>query len=209
MSAGGSTEAHWQRIYDSRAPEELSWFQAEPRSSLRLIETAGLDTQARILDAGGGASRLVDALLERGYENLGVLDVAPTALDLVRERLGERASEVEFILGDVRDFTSPGGWDLWHDRAVFHFLMRRDDRERYGQALRAALAPGGRAIVATFGPEGPPRCSGLDVVRYSPESLREAIGPGFELLASREEQHRTPGGAVQQFIYCLFLRTGT
>ncbi|MFQ5747040.1 MAG: class I SAM-dependent methyltransferase [Gemmatimonadota bacterium] len=200
--------AHWERIWASRAPREMSWHQECPDVSLQLIRRTGLPTSARILDAGGGASRLVDCLLDEGYEHPGVLDIAPTALAAARDRLGPAAARVEWIEGDVMAFETPHPWDVWHDRAVFHFLARATDRAAYRAALHRSLSPAGWVVLATFGPGAPPRCSGLDVVRYDAQGLAREIGAGFELVEARSEDHATPAGATQAFTYCLLRRAG-
>lgn len=193
--------AHWQAVYERCRPEELSWFQAQPALSLALIGESGLPTGAAIIDAGGGASRLVDALVERGYGDVSVLDISSRSLRHARQRLGAAADSVSWLVADVTDFVPSRRYALWHDRAVFHFLTQRDDRRRYVAALRKALVPGGRAIIATFASDGPTRCSGLDVVRYDARSLLAELGPPFRLLASRDERHVTPAGAGQKFSY--------
>ena len=200
-------KGHWEAIYDTRAPEEVSWYQANPELSVRLIEsvTEG-DVSRRILDVGGGASLLTDHLLDLGYGSIGVLDVASAALERVRDRLGARARSVEWFETDVTSFVSPHRWDVWHDRAVFHFLTDREDRQRYVKSLLGALDRSGHAIVATFGPDGPPKCSGLDVARYSPEALAEELGPELTSLETTEELHSTPSGAKQAFVYGVFRR---
>jgi SAM-dependent methyltransferase len=198
-------KAHWEGIYEKKAPDEVSWYQADPEISLRLIDavTDG-DVSRRVLDVGGGASLLTDRLLDLGYGSLGVLDVASSALRRVRERLGNRREGVEWFESDVTNFTSPHPWDVWHDRAVFHFLTDPDDRRMYVESLTAALEPGGHAIIATFSPDGPPKCSGLDVVRYSPEALAEELGGGFRLIESVAEMHTTPSGGRHAFVYGVF-----
>jgi SAM-dependent methyltransferase len=198
-------KAHWEGIYEKKAPDEISWYQADPEISLRLIDavTDG-DVSRRVLDVGGGASLLTDRLLDLGYGSLGVLDVASSALRRVRERLGNRREGVEWFESDVTNFTSPHPWDVWHDRAVFHFLTDPDDRRMYVESLTAALEPGGHAIIATFSPDGPPKCSGLDVVRYSPEALAEELGGGFRLIESVAEMHTTPSGGRHAFVYGVF-----
>lgn len=199
--------AHWERIYETRAQDQVSWYQDRPEVSLRLIESAQVRLDARVVDVGGGASVLVDHLLEAGYGRLGVLDISERALGLARERLGDRAARVEWILTDVtRLDPPPQSWDLWHDRAVFHFLTAAEDRQAYRSVLDRALALNGHVVIATFGPEGPDRCSGLATVSYSPEALAAELGPGFILLESLSEAHRTPSGVVQDFIYCHFVR---
>jgi SAM-dependent methyltransferase len=184
----------------------VSWYQANPEYSLALMDAAGATRDTRIVDVGGGASRLVDCLLDRGFTDLTVLDIAQGALARARERLGDRAGAVQWIEADVKGFEPAEGWDVWHDRAVFHFLVQAEDREAYRRTLMTSLVPGGHAIIATFGSQGPTRCSGLDVVRYSAAGLLAELGPGWKLVTEREELHRTPDGVEQQFVYGLFRR---
>lgn len=195
---------HWEHIYRTRSPAEVSWYQPEPRLSLDLIHLVAPDLRAPIVDVGGGASTLVDGLLTAGYHRITVLDLSPTALSLARQRLGPRADLVTWLAADVRDVSLPAqGYAVWHDRAVFHFLTDRRDRARYVIRARHAVRHGGHVIVASFSPEGPSKCSGLDVARYSPEGMHAEFGVGFRLLESVQEQHHTPSGAVQAFVYCL------
>ncbi len=196
------TAEHWEQVYAKSAPNRVSWFQRSPEHSLSLVAACEPMNTTRILDVGGGTSTLVDELLARGFSGLGLLDISATALRLARQRLGADADRVEWFAADVRQFTSPHPWDIWHDRAVFHFLVDGGDRAAYCQTMRRSLASGGYAIISTFGLDGPSRCSGLDVVRYSPESLLAELGPTFHLVESREEIHRTPSGKEQQFVYC-------
>lgn len=171
--------------------------------SLRLIENAAPERASRIIDVGGGEATLVDDLLDRGYRNLAVLDVSQTALDVAKARLGERAGAVDWLCGDVTTFPfTRHQYDVWHDRAVFHFLTDPKDRAAYVRQVTHAVKPGGHVIVATFGPEGPTKCSGLDVVRYDPDALHDQFGANFRLLRHLTEMHRTPAGATQQFTYC-------
>jgi len=197
-------EKHWERIYRSKAPTEVSWYQPEARLSLDLIRRVIPDVAAPIIDVGGGASTLVDGLLDAGYQAISVLDLAPTSLVLAQQRLGERAKRVIWMAADVLSVSLPeAGYAVWHDRAVFHFLTTPGDRTLYVDQTRRAVRPGGYVIVASFGPEGPTRCIGLDVVRYSPEAMHDEFGAGFRLLDSVREDHRTPSGAIQAFVYCL------
>lgn len=198
---GSWPKQHWEQIYRTRAPEDLSWFQPRPEISLQWIAAAGLAPDAAILDVGGGASRLVDCLLAAGYSRLAVLDISGTALALARRRLGRRAAEVEWFEADVAGFEPSHHFDLWHDRAVFHFLTTASQRAGYVAAMRRALAPQGQAIVATFAPDGPEQCSGLPVARYDAANLLAALGAGFRLLEQRDELHHTPRGAPQHFLY--------
>ena len=171
--------------------------------SLRFIEEAGLDRDAAIIDVGGGASTLVDDLLARGYVNVTVLDISPTAIESAKVRLGERASAVRWLTTDItQSELAAGVYDFWHDRAVFHFLRHEEDRRRYVAAAKQSVRPGGHVLVATFGPEGPARCSGLDVVRYDPDGLHAEFGAAFQRIGSSSEVHATPWGTEQQFVYC-------
>ncbi len=198
---------HWDRIYGKRGSEELSWYQAHPDTSLRLIASTGVGRDARIIDAGGGDSVLVDNLLDRGFRDVTVIDVSTHALQRARQRLGERARHVNWICGDVLEFRPPERFDVWHDRAVFHFLTDAKDRAAYVRAVLEALRPGGHLIVATFSPEAPPKCSGLDVVRYSSESLAQVLGDRLTLVESLQQLHITPGGVKQPFNFSRFLVT--
>lgn len=200
--------AHWEHLYATRSPEAVSWYQAEPARSLELIEASGAGPQSALVDVGAGASRLVDYLLARGWRDVTVMDLSLTALEAAQCRLGERAAAVTWTVADVREYRPERPFDVWHDRAVFHFLTDPADREAYRRSLAAALRPGGHVIMATFGPDGPERCSGLPVVRYDAEALTATLGTGFRLLEERQEQHRTPAGATQAFRYFLLRRAG-
>lgn len=198
-----NTREHWERVYGAKGPTEVSWYAPHLDVSLRIIDEAAPDRDSRIIDVGGGEATLVDDLLERGYRHLSVLDISATALDVAKARLGERAGDVDWMIGDATAF--PFGhhrYDLWHDRAVFHFLTDPEDRVAYVRQVARAVEPGGHVIVATFGPEGPSRCSGLDVVRYAPDALHGQFGAQFRLLHHLTAMHRTPGGTEQQFTYC-------
>jgi SAM-dependent methyltransferase len=199
-------ERHWDALYRRQAPTAVSWYQELPLLSLALIARTGIERTARIVDVGGGASTLVDRLLERGFTNVSVLDVAPTALAAAKARLGKGAHRVEWIVADVTAWRPPQPYDLWHDRAVFHFLVDDRDRRAYAATLCAALAPGGHVIVATFALDGPERCSGLPVMRYGPESLASELGEDFRLIESAPETHVTPAGVEQRFFYARFTR---
>ncbi len=198
------TKEQWDRLYRARSPTEMSWYQPEARLSLALIRRVAPDRTTPVIDVGGGASTLVDGLLDSRYESVTVLDVAPAALALAGRRLGERASRAFWLVADVLDAPlRDAAFGVWHDRAVFHFLTNPIDREHYVAQARRAVRPGGHLIVASFSLEGPEECSGLDVVRYSPASMHEEFGQGFRLLDSVEEDHHTPAGRVQAFVYCL------
>jgi 2-polyprenyl-3-methyl-5-hydroxy-6-metoxy-1,4-benzoquinol methylase len=197
-------KTHWEKIYRSKAPEKVSWYRPHLEKSLSLIERAAGSRRAAIIDVGGGESTLVDDLLARGYENISVLDISETAIDVTKERLKEAAARVHWITGDVTKIAlAPSSYDVWHDRAVFHFLTATDERAAYTKAVAHAVKRGGHVIVGTFGPEGPAKCSGLDVVRYDSTSLHDQFGARFRLVESSKELHHTPAGADQQFLYCL------
>ena len=202
-----SKKEHWESAYRGRPADELGWYQEEPTLSLELIRAHVEDRGHPILDVGGGASTLVDHLLAAGFDDVTVLDISGPALELARARLGGLARRVAWVQADATDFTPEQRWHVWHDRAVFHFLTEESDRQSYIDALRAGLVPGGRAIMATFSLEGPERCSGLPVVRYSPETLTAELGAGFSLLESRREIHHTPGGGEQAYQYSAFERS--
>ena len=198
-------KSHWDRIYRSTSPELVSWYQAEQPLSLDLIRRAVPDPSAAIIDVGGGASTLVDHLLAAGYHRLTVLDLSGVALAATQTRLGTAATPVVWLEADVLTVPfSPGRFDLWHDRAVFHFLTDPSERRRYIAQLRRAVRPGGQVVIASFAPDGPTHCSGLEVARYSPDGLQAELGAGFHLLTSAREEHRTPNGRTQAFTYCLF-----
>lgn len=194
---------HWEQVYAGTAQDTLSWFQLHAEQSLRLVEDTGLARSARMIDIGGGTSRLVDDLLAKGYSALTVLDLSGTALAAAQARLGAQARAVQWIEGDITQVSLPHqAYDLWHDRAVFHFLTTPQQRQAYVQAVLHAVKPGGHVIVATFAEDGPTQCSGLPVVRYTPDGLHAEFGAPFTLLHHEEEAHQTPRGGVQHFIYC-------
>ncbi len=197
---------HWERVFREKREDEVSWFEERAALSLGLVERTGAPKTARIVDVGAGASRLVDALVEAGYSDLTVVDIAEAALEKARARLGERAREVRWLARDVRTWEPEERFDVWHDRAVFHFMVEEEDREAYLATLQRALPVGGHAILATFASDGPERCSGLPVVRYEPEDLAATLGPDFRLVESRKDAHRTPAGKVQSFQYSRFER---
>lgn len=198
-----SSREHWEKVYASKGPNDVSWFRPHLDRSLAFLEAARVGRGAAVIDVGGGASTFVDDLLDRGYENVTVLDLSQTALDAARVRLGDRASRVRWICADVTNAPlEAAAYDFWHDRAVFHFLRDRAARERYVAAVRRSVKPGGHVVVATFGPHGPEKCSGLEVMRYSAEELHAEFGSEFSRLADATEQHVTPWGTEQEFIYC-------
>jgi|ERR1051325_4846240 ubiquinone/menaquinone biosynthesis C-methylase UbiE len=202
-----NTKTHWEHIYETKTPTQVSWYQEHARFSLQYIRKTGIQKTDAIIDVGGGTSILVDDLLADGYQDISILDVSAVALQLARARLGTRAAEVNWIEADITQADLPEqAYDLWHDRAVFHFLTQATDRRRYIDTLRRAVRVGGHIILATFAPDGPERCSGLDVVRYSPESLHREFGGEFEVVDSTRETHHTPFGTEQKFIYCYCRR---
>ncbi len=204
-----SNNEHWEAVYASKLPSSVSWYRPRLERSLAWIEQCAPDREAPILDVGGGASTLVDALLELGYTNIAVADLSSHALTHARERLGERSESVRWIVGDVTTpLVDAQSCDVWHDRAVFHFLTQPEPVARYVEQLSRALRPGGHAIVATFAPDGPERCSGLPIRRYSAEELAAVLGEDLELIEDANEVHITPSGSPQSFTYALLRRRG-
>jgi len=198
-----NAKTHWEHIYEIKDPTQVSWYQAHPQFSLEYIRNTGVRKTDHIIDVGGGASTLVDDLLADGFQNISVLDVSGHALQLARQRLAAQAARVNWIEADITQADlSQHTYDVWHDRAVFHFLTQAADRQHYIAAVRKSVRKGGHVIVATFAPDGPDRCSGLEVVRYSPESLHAEFGAGFQVVNSTSETHHTPFGTEQKFIYC-------
>ncbi len=200
-------QSHWQDVYEGKAPEEQTWHQRRPDISLELIEEVVGEEPVRLVDVGGGASTLVDHLLERGGVDVTVVDIAPAGLEASQQRLAERAGQVDWVVADLTDpLELDGSFDVWHDRAVFHFLTDEDDRRAYLDNLERHVAPDGHVIISTFAPGGPEKCSGLPVRRYSPEALAETLGSGWLLVESRHEAHSTPWGGEQAFVYALLER---
>jgi SAM-dependent methyltransferase len=197
---------HWQEVYAKRAENEVSWFQERPETSFDLIARSRVPKTAPVIDIGAGASRLIDLLLADGFTDVSVLDIAESALAKARARLGERAKAVNWIIADITAWTPPRRYRLWHDRAVLHFLMLAQDRAAYRNTLLAALEPGGSAIISTFALDGPERCSGLPVMRYSGDSLAGELGGEFRLIEAVSEDHRTPAGAIQRFQFSRLQR---
>ncbi len=199
-------EAHWERIFASKADSEVSWFQADPAPSLEALARIGAGPSAAIIDVGGGASRLVDRLVEQGYADVTVLDLSAAALEAAKARLGEAAGKLSWIVADATAWAPARTFDIWHDRAAFHFVVDPDDQASYVERLRRALRPGGFTIIATFAPDGPERCSGLPVARHDSESLSAALGPDFVLVETQRDAHLTPSGAIQRFQFSAFRR---
>jgi SAM-dependent methyltransferase len=196
-------QAHWEKVYTQKAPNEVSWYRPHLEVSLALIEKAAAGFSASIIDVGGGESTLVDDLLARGYTDITVLDISQTAIDGSRQRLGGASEQIHWRVADITQVElEPAAYDIWHDRAVFHFLTAAPDRTAYVRQVARAVRAGGHVIVSSFGPEGPPNCSGLEVVRYDAGSLHKEFGPRFRLITSSRELHETPSGTTQQFLYC-------
>jgi len=196
--------AHWNEVYASKRPNQVSWFQAAAEPSMRMIRASGVAPDAALIDIGGGASVLVDELLAATFKDVSVLDIAETALERTITRLGAGAAKVQWIAADVLSWTPQRSYDLWHDRAVFHFLTEEKERTAYRAVLSKALKPGGTLILAAFAADGPERCSGLPVRRWSAEMLAAEFGDEFQAIETSREEHRTPWGAVQPFTWTRF-----
>lgn len=195
--------AHWENVYRTKPVDGVSWYAPHLKRSLDMVLRTGATPSSRIVDVGAGASTLADDLVAAGFRSVVVMDISLSALQLSRERLGPHAERVRWIQADVTAAPFlPDAFDVWHDRAVFHFLTRAEDRAAYVETVRRAVRPGGSVIVATFGPEGPTRCSGLEVTRYSADELHAQFGKSFRLIEHAEEIHDTPSGTQQQFVYC-------
>ena len=201
-----SRQAHWQNVYTSKSENEVSWFQESPAPSLALIAELDTSPDAGIIDIGGGASRLVDHLLDLGFHDVTVLDLSAAALDAAKARLGERAGRAHWFVADATTWEPPRTYDLWHDRAAFHFLTEARDRDAYIARLRQGLKIGGHAIMATFALDGPEKCSGLPVMRYDAARLGQTLGAEFMLLQSGRSDHATPWGSQQHFQFSVFRR---
>ncbi|WP_201860700.1 class I SAM-dependent methyltransferase [Microvirga soli] len=199
-------QEHWDNVFTTKAEEAVSWFQATPETSLRLIHACHLATDAFILDVGAGASHLPDALLGEGFTKIAVLDVSAAALERTRTRLGNRGRAVRFIVADIAAWQPEFPVDLWHDRAALHFLTEPRDREAYADAMRRAVKPGGFVLISGFAPSGPERCSGLPVLRADQDAIATLLGADFTLLDAFEEDHRTPSGEQQRFVFTRFQR---
>jgi SAM-dependent methyltransferase len=199
-------QSHWQNVYQTMGERDVSWFQEIPTISLDLIRATGAGPDASIIDIGGGGSRLVDALIAEGFHSLSVLDVSEKALVVSRERLGPKAANVTWIVADITGWQPGKRYDLWHDRAAFHFLTAPADRAAYAACVRNAVGPGGHVIIGTFAPDGPERCSGLAVIRHDAGSIGDVLGTSFKLIESRRHDHLTPGGTIQRFQFSLLQR---
>ena len=206
MSDAGR-KAHWESVYATKGESEVSWFQEDPAPSLELIALAGIPPDAAIIDIGGGASRLVDGLVARKFTRLTVLDLSEAALAVARQRLGDKAATVGWEIADITKWQSSGTYDLWHDRAAFHFLIDPADQSAYVDRLKKAVKPGGYVVIGTFALDGPERCSGLPIVRYDAPALSVILGTGFKLIDARRHDHATPWGALQRFQFSTFRRS--
>jgi SAM-dependent methyltransferase len=204
--SGSNRGQHWEDVYRTKGEREVSWFQEAPALSLELIRSTGATRHSSVVDIGGGASRLVDALVDEGYEAVTVLDLSESALATAKARLAPAAAGVTWIVADVVGWKPRQRYDVWHDRAAFHFLTDADDRTAYIACLREGLRAGGHAIIATFALDGPERCSGLPVVRYDAASLGEVLGDAFSLIETRRHDHLTPMGSTQRFQFSVFRR---
>jgi 2-polyprenyl-3-methyl-5-hydroxy-6-metoxy-1,4-benzoquinol methylase len=199
-------KSHWENVYTGKSETEVSWFQENPAPSLELIASLGLPAGASIIDIGGGASRLVDVLVERDFGEVTVLDVSAAALEAARKRLGDQGGRVTWVAADITSWEPAQAYDVWHDRAAFHFLTEPADQSAYVACLKKAVRPGGYVIIGTFALDGPEKCSGLAVVRHDAASLSAALGGGFELIDTRRHDHITPWGALQRFQFSTFRR---
>ena len=199
-------QAHWQGVYTNKSEKEVSWYQDDPAPSLELIGLAGVSSDSSIIDIGGGASRLVDHLFARNFEHITVLDLSSAALNAASARLGEQARKVRWEVADITRWSPPEHYDLWHDRAAFHFLTAAADQSAYAERVKRAVGVGGHVIIGTFAPDGPERCSGLPIVRHDAASLSAVLGPDFELIDTRRHDHVTPWGALQRFQFSTFRR---
>lgn len=200
-------EHHWRTVYTDKQPDAVSWYQPTPQQSLLALDRFDAGPGQSLIDIGGGASTLVDALLARGWGDVTVLDIAAPALAAAQARLGAASADVTWLVADITDWQPPRRYDIWHDRAVFHFLTQPEQRAAYVRALGEGLAAGGLAIIATFALDGPEKCSGLTVERYVAAKLAATLGPGFTLAADWRDEHTTPWGASQAFTWCVFRRT--
>lgn len=199
-------QQHWDTIYSTRGEEEVSWFQPYPKTSMAFVELFELPLDATIIDIGGGDSHFVDALLDKGYRNIYVLDISATAIDKARQRLGDRAANVHWIVSDVTEFVPPVAFDFWHDRAAFHFLTTQERIDKYVAIAERAIRPGGVLVLGTFSESGPQKCSGLEIRQYSEATLSGQFTRSFERIRCFHEDHTTPFQSVQNFLFCSFRR---
>jgi 2-polyprenyl-3-methyl-5-hydroxy-6-metoxy-1,4-benzoquinol methylase len=206
MSETKDLKTHWEAVYGRGPADNLSWYQENPATSLRLIKDTGVGIEAPVIDIGGGASVLADRLIDAGYADVTVLDISEKSLRIARQRLGAAAGRVDWRVGDVTKFRSDKRFMIWHDRAVFHFLTEAADRRKYVAVLKSALSPGGQAVIGTFAIGGPEKCSGLDIVQYDAKKLLVELGDGFELRDEKRETHLTPTEKTQAFCWFRLAR---
>lgn len=206
MNKNEIRKEHWEKIYSTKQPNEVSWTQENPQTSLDFIHSFNLSKQASIIDIGGGDSKLVDKLLDEGFEDITVLDISEHALRKAKERLGDKASKVNWIVADVTEFKPNKIFDVWHDRATFHFLTTPDQIEKYLEIAKTSIKDNGFLTIGTFSENGPKKCSGLDIKQYSEETLQEQLKKGFEKINCVTEDHRTPFNTLQNFLFCSFKR---
>jgi SAM-dependent methyltransferase len=199
-------QAHWENVYTTKGEREVSWFEDSPTFSFDLIRSTGVSTSASIIDIGAGASRLVDALINEGFEAVTVLDLSKKALATAKARLGPLGEKVRWVVADVTTWRPFQIYDVWHDRAAFHFLTEPKDRAAYAERVSSAVRSGGHVIIGTFAPDGPERCSGLQVIRHDAASLSRMLGSEFALTESRPHVHKTPWGSTQRFQFSRFRR---
>ena len=197
---------HWERVYQKHSSNEVGWYQIYPASSLKFIKNTRAGTDCRIIDVGGGTSKLSECLLDQGYTQLSVLDISGKSLEKAKSQLGVETNKIIWIEADVTKHSFNAQYDVWHDRAVFHFLTDAEERKGYLNSLDQALRQNGHLIIATFGLDAPPKCSGLSVVRYSPKSLQRELGDKFKLVETYLDNHVTPSGVTQNFVYCRFIK---
>src|SRR5690606_1380286 len=199
-------KAHWETVYETKSPEQVSWTQEKPQISLDFVHSLGVDKKANIIDVGGGDSKLVDFLLDEGYERITVLDISSKAIQRAKKRLGERADKVKWVVSDITEFEPMETYDVWHDRAAFHFLVALDQIERYLNIVQIAVS--GFLVLVTFSDKAPKKCSGLEVVQYNEEKMAALFKDRFEKIKCLTEDHTTPFGTAQHFIFCSFKKTG-
>jgi 2-polyprenyl-3-methyl-5-hydroxy-6-metoxy-1,4-benzoquinol methylase len=197
---------HWENVYQTKNSTEVSWYEPDPKQSLDLILQVAGESRGRVLDVGGGQSFLVDRLLDAGFSHVAVLDISQTAIEATKARLGERASQVEWIVADITQRDALGEFDVWHDRAVFHFITVPDDRRHYVELLRRSLPIGGHFVVGTFAKGGPEKCSGLTICQYDVATMQTELGPSFEPVECSEYMHTTPTGKPQKFFFGIYKR---
>ena len=201
-----SRKDHWENVYKKKSPIEVSWYQSKPSISLSIISSLSIEKDENLIDVGGGASTLVDYLLEEGFKNISILDLSSNALEQAKKRLGEKSKLVNWQAEDVTNYSPKKTYSLWHDRAVFHFLTERSDKEKYKKVLESSVRVGGYVIIAAFSIGGPKKCSGLDIVQYDAEKIRRELGQNYKLIEEKSESHVTPDGKEQLFGYNVFTK---